>query len=156
VAFVICFFPIVVNTATGLRSVPEELFDLATSMGGAKWPVFRKIRFPWALPNIFAGLKVGIALAVIGAIVGEFAGSDEGLGYLIRRAAGRADVAYVLASVAVLSMVGIIGFVLIDLLERAAIPWHTSRRHRGAARHEAAVRLDELQTEQHDRVISDD
>ena len=128
VAFVISFFPIVVNTATGLRSVPQELSDLAVSMGGSKLAIFRRVRFPHALPHLFAGLKVGIALAVIGAVVGEFAGADKGLGYLIRRAAGRADVAYVLAAVALLSAMGIIGFVLIELLERITIPWHTSRR----------------------------
>lgn len=131
IAFLIAFFPIVIDTAVGLRGVPEEMLDLARSMGGRRLDIFRKIRFPHALPSIFGGLKVAITLAVIGAIVGEFVGADRGLGYLLLIASGRIDTTLLFGTIIVLSLLGIVAFALVDLLERLAIPWHTSRRVHG-------------------------
>ena len=83
VAFLVAFFPIVVDTATGLAGTPAELIDLSRSYRASQLKTFIKVRFPMALPFFFSGLKVAITLAVIGAVVGEFVGSDKGLGYVI-------------------------------------------------------------------------
>jgi NitT/TauT family transport system permease protein len=128
IAFVISFFPIVIDTAVGLQSVPTEMIDLARSMGGTKWAVFRKVRFIHALPSVFAGLKVGITLATIGAVFAEMLASNDGLGYVVRIAQGRLNTAYVIGTVIVIAAVGIVLFVLVEAAERAAIPWHVSRR----------------------------
>jgi NitT/TauT family transport system permease protein len=126
--FLIAFFPIVIDTAVGLRSVPTELTDLAQSMGASRLALFWKIRFPYALPNIFGGLKVGITLAVIGAVVGEFVGSDSGLGYVLVIANGRLNTSLLFAAIIVLVLIGVITFLIVDIAERLAIPWHVSRR----------------------------
>jgi len=82
-AFAICFFPIILTTARGLREVEPDLLDLVRTLKGSRWQVFIKIQLPGALPYIFSGMKVAAILAVAGAIVGEFLGSDRGLGYLM-------------------------------------------------------------------------
>ena len=89
IAFLIAFFPVVIDTVVGLRSVQPEMLQLGRSMGGGTLRVFLKLRLPNALPNIFAGAKVAITLAVVGAITGEFVGSQSGLGYLRPRRADR-------------------------------------------------------------------
>lgn len=128
ITFLIAFFVIVVDTAVGLRSVPLEMIDLARSMGASSSSIFRRIRFPWALPNIFGGLKVAITLAVIGAVVGEFTGADQGLGYVLLRATGQLDMSELFAAIVVLVGIGVVTFLGVDLLERLAIPWHVSAR----------------------------
>ena len=138
IAFVISFFPIVIDTAVGLQSVPTEMIDLARSMGGTKWAVFRKVRFIHALPSVFAGLKVGITLATIGAVFAEMLASNDGLGYVVRIAQGRLNTAYVIGTVIVIAAVGIVLFVLVEAAERAAIPWHVSRRRDSGERSLAA------------------
>jgi NitT/TauT family transport system permease protein len=92
IAFLICFFPIVVDTLIGLRSVPKEVLWLSRSMVASQWKTFAKIQFPAALPHIFAGLKVASTLAVVGAVVGEFVAADRGLGYQLIVANGILDV----------------------------------------------------------------
>lgn len=128
IAFLICFFPIVVDTMTGFRSVPREVIWLARSMGASQWKTFMKIRIPAALPNIFAGLKVASTLAVVGAVVGEFIGADRGLGYQLIVANGLMDVQLSFAVLVALSLLGIVLYAAIDLLERLALPWHVSHR----------------------------
>lgn len=128
IAFLIAFFPIVVDTTIGLRAVPIELHDLARSTGGSRNATFFKIRFPYALPNIFGGLKIGITFATIGAIVGEFVGTDQGLGYVIQIANGRLNTALVFAAVLCLSAMGVLLYYLVDFVERISIPWHVSQR----------------------------
>lgn len=128
VAFLVAFFPIVINTVVGLRSVPTEMLDLARSMRASGRAVFWKIRFPYALPNIFAGLKVAITLAVIGAIVGEFVGADQGLGYVLIIASGRLQSDVMFAAVTFLVVIGMGAFFAMHVIERLAIPWHESVR----------------------------
>ncbi len=128
ITFLIAFFVIVVDTAVGLRSVPLEMVDLARSMGASSYSLFIKIRFPWALPNVFGGLKVAITLAVIGAVVGEFTGADQGLGYVLLRATGQLDMSELFAAIVVLVGIGVVTFLGVDILERLAIPWHVSAR----------------------------
>lgn len=83
ITFTICFFPILLNTARGLREVEPDLLDLVRSLHGSRWQVFTKIQLPGSLPYIFAGMKVATVLAVAGAIVGEFIQSNRGLGWFM-------------------------------------------------------------------------
>ncbi|HUZ54215.1 MAG TPA: ABC transporter permease [Streptosporangiaceae bacterium] len=131
IAFLIAFFPVVVNTAAGLRSVPTELLDLAHSTRASGFTILRKIRFPFALPNVFTGLKIGVTFAVIGAVVGEFVGSGDGLGYVLMTANGRLDTATLFAAIGVLVVMGLVLFLAVSLLERLLIPWHVSQRSAG-------------------------
>jgi len=124
VAFLVAFFPVVVNTAIGLVQIEPDLLDLARSLKTSRVWVFRKIRFPNAMPYIFGGLRVASTLAVIGAIIAEFVGSDVGLGYLIVIANNQLDTALGLAAIALLSAFGLLLYGGIVLLERLAMPWH--------------------------------
>ena len=128
IAFLICFFPIVVDTMTGFRCVPREVIWLARSMGASQWKTFMKIRIPAALPNIFAGLKVASTLAVVGAVVGEFIGADRGLGYQLIVANGLMDVQLSFAVLVTLSLLGIALYAAVELLERVTLPWQVSHR----------------------------
>jgi NitT/TauT family transport system permease protein len=130
--FLIAVFPIVVSTVQGLASVETELEFLARSMGLGEYRTFRLIRLYRALPNIFAGLKVAITLAVVGAVVGEFTGSDRGLGTLLLRAIGVVNTPMLFAALIVLTILAIVLFALIELLERFVIPWHVSQRSNSA------------------------
>jgi NitT/TauT family transport system permease protein len=134
VAFMIALFPIVIDTVVGLRSVPPEMLDLARSMGGSHRKVFWKIRLPSALPNIFAGTKVAISLAIVGAVVGEFVGADRGLGYVIMTSQGQFNTPRMFAAMTVLALIGIVLFYSVDYMERRTLPWHVSRRN-DAPRH---------------------
>jgi len=130
IAFLIAFFPVVIDTVVGLRSVQPEMLQLGRSMGGGTLRVFLKLRLPNALPNIFAGLKVAIALAVVGAITGEFVGSQSGLGYLLTSASGQMDTALVFAVLVVISVIATLLFMIIEAVEKLVIPWHSSMRSR--------------------------
>jgi len=128
IAFLIAFFAIVINTVVGLSSIEPEKIHLARSMGMSPSMTFFKIRLPQALPAIFGGLKVAITLAVVGTVVGEFVGSDSGLGYLLLIANGNLDTPLLFAGFVGLTVIGGVLFLLIELAERLAIPWHTSHR----------------------------
>lgn len=132
-AFLLGFFPIVVSTVMGFKSVEPDMIDLARSMKASKWQTFMRISLPQALPSIFAGLKVSITLAVVGAVVGEFVGSNSGIGYLLQIANGNFDLPLMFAALVVLSMIGVVLFVLVDVVERLMIPWHASHRSDFAA-----------------------
>jgi NitT/TauT family transport system permease protein len=133
VAFLIAFFPVVVNTVTGLASVDRDTLNLLHSMGASKMDVFRKIRFPHAVPSMIAGFKVAIALAVVGAVVGEFVGSRSGLGYYMLLATGNFDTPLVFACVVFLTAMGIILFYTVGLLEVALARWNRTARLAQAA-----------------------
>lgn len=128
IAFLICFFPIVVDALIGFRSVPKEVLWLARSTGASGWNRFRKIQVPAALPHIFAGIRVASTLAVVGAVVGEFVGADNGLGYQLIVANGTLDVQMSFAVLIVLSIMGMLLFSVVDLAERLLLPWHISQR----------------------------
>ncbi len=128
IAFLICFFPIVVSTIVGLRSMPVETFHLARSLGASGWGTFWKFRLPYALPSIFAGLKVSISLAVIGAVVGEYAGGTVGLGYYQLVVASNLDMRSVFAIIIYLSVMGLGLFYGVSALERWVIRWDPSRQ----------------------------
>src|SRR5690606_26750080 len=124
----IAFFPVVVSAVAGLRSVDPELLELSATMGASRWKTFRKIRFPGALPQLMSGLKVAVTLAVVGAVVGEFVGADRGLGYVLLLASGNLDAPLLFADLILMSLIGVVLFLLVELLERLLIPWHASRR----------------------------
>jgi NitT/TauT family transport system permease protein len=131
IAFLIAFFPIVINTVVGLAAIEPEKIHLARSMGLSAAATFFKIRLPNALPSIFGGLKIAITLAVVGAVVGEFVGGDAGLGFLLMAANGSMDTPLLFAGLVGLTLIGIVLFMAIEIAERFAIPWHTSTRSSG-------------------------
>lgn len=131
VAFLISFFPIAVNTATGLVGVDRQLIYLSLSMGGGRLKTLLKVRLPSALPYFFSGLKVGVTLAVVGAVVGEFVGADRGLGYILLGATSRLDTALAFASILLMSALGMILYAAVEILERFTIPWHVSTEPEG-------------------------
>jgi NitT/TauT family transport system permease protein len=115
-AFSICVFPILLTTARGLREVEPELLDLVRSLKGSRWQLFFKIQLPGALPYIFSGMKVGAILAVAGAVVGEFLGSDKGLGYLMLQVQVTLDTPAMF--MAVITLLGMALYALVLGLER--------------------------------------
>jgi NitT/TauT family transport system permease protein len=127
-AFMLGFFPVVVATVMGFKSIEPDMIDLARSMRASRWQMFIKFSLPQALPSIFSGLKVSATLAVVGAVVGEFVGSNSGIGYVLQIANGNFDLPLMFAALFVLSMMGVILFALVDLAEKLMIPWHQSRR----------------------------
>jgi len=128
VAFLISFFPIIINTAVGLRSILPEMIDLARSMGATKFQIFTRFRLPTSLPYLFSGLKIASTLAVVGAVVGEFVGADKGLGYLLLVANSNLLTALMFASIFALTAQGLILFYLIQFMETILIPWHITVR----------------------------
>ena len=118
IAFSIAFFPIVLTTARGLREVEPDLLDLVRSLRGSRWQIFVKIQLPGALPYIFSGMKVAAILAVAGAIVGEFLGSDKGLGYLMLQVQVTLDTAAMFMAVILISLLGVLLYGLVAVLER--------------------------------------
>ena len=128
VTFLVCFFPITIDAVAGLRSVPTETILLARSTGAGGWKTLIKIKLPHSLPNIFAGLKVAITLAVVGSIVAEFVGADRGLGYLLMVATGNLDTTFLFADLVVLVVLGMALYLVIVVLKSAFIPWHVSKR----------------------------
>jgi NitT/TauT family transport system permease protein len=128
-AFLLGFFPVVVSTVVGFKAVDRDMLDLARSMKASRLETFMRISLPQALPSIFAGLKVSVTLAVVGAVVGEFVGSNSGIGYVLQIANGNFDLPLMFAALTVLSLVGVILFAAVDLVERFMIPWHASQRN---------------------------
>src|SRR6188508_2911445 len=128
-AFLLGFFPVVVSAVQGFKSVEPDMLDLARAMEASRLQTFRMVSLPHALPAIFSGLKVSVTLAVVGAVVGEFVGSNSGIGYVLQVANGNFDLPLMFAALVVLSMIGVILFVAIDVIERWAIPWHAAHRN---------------------------
>jgi len=128
IVVLIAFFPIVINSVVGLKSLSPEMFNLARSMGATRVQIFRRFQLPNSLPAIFAGMKVAIVLAVIGAVVAEFVGADGGLGYVIMMATADLDIARQFAAIILLSAIGMILFAILQQIERRCLPWHISIR----------------------------
>ena len=128
-AFLLGFFPVVVSTVQGFKSIEPDVIDLARSMGASSLKIFMKFRLPQALPSIFSGLKVSVTLAVVGAVVGEFVGSNSGIGFVLQRATGTFDLPLMFAALVVLSTLGVLLFLIVELVERWLMPWHASQRH---------------------------
>jgi NitT/TauT family transport system permease protein len=120
-AFSICVFPILLTTARGLREVEPELLDLVKSLKGSRWQLFTKIQLPGALPYIFSGMKVAAILAVAGAIVGEFLGSDKGLGYLMLQVQVTLDTPAMFMAVILITLIGMLLYGMVIGLERLLV-----------------------------------
>lgn len=131
VAVLVAFFPVVISMVTGLKAVDPEMLELAATMGAGPLKTFAKIRFPASLPYLFSGLKVAVTLAVTGAVVGEFVGANSGLGFVILQANGNLDTPMLFAGLVIMSLIGVVMFVLVELAEQLLLPWHAGRR--GAA-----------------------
>ncbi len=121
-AFSICVFPILHTTARGLREIEPELLDLVRSLKGSRWQLFTKIQLPGALPYIFSGMKVGAILAVAGAVVGEFLGSDRGLGYLMLQVQVTLDTPAMFMAVILITLLGMLLYGMVLALERWLVP----------------------------------
>lgn len=128
IALMIAIFSIVIDTILGLRSVDPDMLSLAKASRASQWHILFKIRLPNALPSMFAGMKVGIAFALVGAIVGEFVAGQVGLGAIILQAQGSFDSARAFAAITLLAVMGTILFYLVEMAERMLLPWHSSQR----------------------------
>jgi NitT/TauT family transport system permease protein len=123
IAFLVSFFPVVINTITGLDAIEDDLLDLVRYLNASKFHLFLKIRIPNSLPYIFSGLKICATMSIVGAIVGEFISSNRGLGYVITNAQYTLDTPPVFASLIIISLAGAGLFLIITLLERLLMPW---------------------------------
>jgi putative hydroxymethylpyrimidine transport system permease protein len=119
----VCFFPIVVNTVDGLRSVDPELVRMMRTLDGSRWAILRRVELPWALPMAFSGMRVAATYAAIGAVFGEWAGSSAGLGYLMLQATPNLDTPRIFAAIVILTALSLALFLLIRALERLLVPW---------------------------------
>lgn len=131
IAFLIAVFAVVIDTALGLRSVPPDTLDLARTLRGSRLKVLLRVKLFCAMPHLFAGLKVAMSLALVGAIVGEFVSSQRGLGYVILSAQGMFDTTRVFAAIAILAVVGVALIEAVAIVERLAMPWHHSTDRAG-------------------------
>lgn len=129
IAWLVAFFPIVVDTATGLRSTPTEMLDLAASVRASGWQTFWKIKFPAALPFVITGSKVAITLAVIGAVIGEFISSNEGLGNLLLVANSQVNTPLAFAALLALAVLGMVLYAAVAFIDIALKPWFSEVRH---------------------------
>lgn len=125
-AFLIAVFAVLVDAAHGLRSVPQDVMDLGRVLKGSSLDFFLKVRLPCALPSILTGMKVAIALSLVGAIVGEFVASQRGLGYVILSAQGTFDTTRVFAAVVLLAVLGLVLYGALAWAERKATPWRVA------------------------------
>jgi NitT/TauT family transport system permease protein len=119
----IVFFPVLVNTVVGLRAVPENLHDLMRSMHATPLQTLRYLELPAALPVILGGLRIGATLSVIGAVVGEFVGSDRGLGFMVNLGRGQYDTALVFSAIFTLVVMALALYGLVLLLEKRLLQW---------------------------------
>jgi NitT/TauT family transport system permease protein len=117
----IAFFPVVIATLTGLNATPPDMLRMCQALTARPWQVFLSVRFPYALPHIFSGLKIAVTFAIIGVIVGEFITAQAGLGYLILFASSQAETALILASIGMLCVVGLVLYGAVAGLERVIL-----------------------------------
>ena len=128
ITFLVAFFPLVIAIAVGLVAVPDELIELGRSLKASKLQELYRIRLPYAVPFIFSGLKVAIALAVVGAVVGEFVNADKGLGYMIITATAFFKTPVAFGSLILLSVMGVVLFQIVVIIERVFFPWSAANQ----------------------------
>jgi NitT/TauT family transport system permease protein len=119
----VSFFPVIVATMAGLSSTPRDLHELARSLSASWWQTFVKVRLPWALPQIFVGLKVATPLAIIGAVIGEVVNPDHGLGSVISNSGNNNDTPLAFAALILLAIIGSVFYYLMAGIERLLVPW---------------------------------
>ena len=122
----VCFFPIVVSTADGLRSADPDLIALLRTMGASRYQIFVKVRVPGALPSFFSGIKIAVTYSVVGAIIGEWVGASRGLGVFMLRASNSFRTDWVFAAIGVISLLSIVLFLVVVVLERMTLRWYYS------------------------------
>ena len=125
-----CFFPIAVATIDGLASAEPELIKLLHSMRATRWQILRLVRLPGAMPAFFSGLRIAAAYSVIGAIFGEYVGAEKGLGIYMQRAANSFATINVFAAILVTTILSLLLFGLVSLIERIALPWYHGSKTR--------------------------
>lgn len=123
---VVCFFPILVNTIKGLKSVDNDYLNLLKSFSAKKYQIFIKLRLPNSLPYIFSALKISTGMAVVGAIVGEFVGAKEGIGFIILTSTYHLETAEMFAAIIMSALGGVLFFYLISLIEKHIVFWQRS------------------------------
>jgi NitT/TauT family transport system permease protein len=128
ISFLLAFFPIMIDTIVGMKSVERDAVFLLKSMGAGDWAIFWRLRLPHALPHIFGSLKVAITLATVGAIVGEFIGADKGLGYVLIFANGSMDTTLMFTALAWISALSLVFYAMVAWTEKIALRWHVSQR----------------------------
>ncbi len=128
IAMLIAIFPILIDTVLGLKSTDPEMLDMARVNQASRAKILWKIRFPNALPSLFAGMKVGVSFALVGTIVGEFVAGGSGLGHVILVAQGSFDTPTVFVALALLCVLGVVLFKVIEIFERRMLSWHASQR----------------------------
>jgi NitT/TauT family transport system permease protein len=143
-AAIISFFPIFVNTLTGLIQVDEEREELFQSLGASNYQVFRKLRVPAALPLMFAGLKIGLTTALIGAVVAEFAQATDGVGVLMSRFSFQLNMAASLATLLSMTAIGLILFYTMEFLDDRIVFWRRENRRAAASRARARAWQNQL------------
>lgn len=128
VTVLIAFFPIVVGMCDGLKNSDPEYDELLQSMGASKWQRFMKVKLPMALPSLFSGLKLAIVFSVVGATIGEWLGASVGLGYYSRRMSGNLNAEGVFAAVFLLSVLGMVLFFVVTLLQKWMLKWNEEKK----------------------------
>lgn len=128
VVALISFFPIVVNMVDGMKSVEADMVNMMRALGASKRQVFTKVQVPTSLPFLFSGIKVAIVVSVIGAVVGEWVGAKGGLGHLMRISGPQFLTARVFAAIVLLSLMGIVLFLIAAILEKRMLPWYHSEK----------------------------
>ena len=131
---IICFYPIVVNTVDGLKAIDPDMVNMMRALGATKFEVFRKLQIPTALPFIFSGIKISISVSVIAAVIGEWVGASEGLGYLIIYSQPLFLTSRVFAAILILAVLGVSLFVIAVLLERLSMPWYFNEKRASTIR----------------------
>ena len=130
VVALISFFPIVVNTMDGFKAVDSDAMNMMRTFGASRWQIFTKLQLPNSLPYLFTGMKIAIVVSVIGAVIGEWVGASEGLGYLMTRSIPQFQTDRVFAAMFILSFLGIILFMLVIALRRVIVPWYQSEEYK--------------------------
>jgi len=123
----ICFFPIVVNGIDGLRAVDEDFIRMMYTLDATRWGIFRRVEFPGALPSFFSGMRIAATFASIGAVFGEWSGSNAGLGYVMLAATPNLLTSRIFAAILILTVISLVLFGLVSLLERILVPWAPRR-----------------------------
>jgi NitT/TauT family transport system permease protein len=121
VAILIVFFPVMVNVLSSMRTVDADMVNLARAFSATRWQIFRKIEVPASLPPLFSGLRIGATLAVIGVVVGELVGGNLGLGYLLVFGEGQGNTAMVFVTIILLTLIGIVAYGAVILVERRVL-----------------------------------
>lgn len=126
ITVLITFFPLVVSMTTGLSSTPQEFLELSRSIGAPKYREYTQIRFPYAVPFIFSGVKIAITLSIVGAVVAEFVAAERGLGYFIQFSTSYFSIANAFAGLVLLSLLSLLLFYSTLLLHKLIFPWSKS------------------------------